>query len=144
MSVVETSFEINSPAATVFDYVADYRNTPSWMFGLIKFEPITELTRGLGAEFDGNLKVGVPLKSKLRTTAFEEGHRMVLSSFKGIKNEWDLRVTDLGGDRSRVDAVVTYELPGGPVGKAMSAAVKPAVSVVVNHTTNTLKGLLEG
>ena len=48
----------------------------------------------------------------------------------------DLHPLDAG--RTRVDAWISYSLPGGPAGKAMAAAMKPFVGIAVKHTSDNL------
>jgi len=57
-TIVECSAVINAPVADVFAYVDDYRTTKDWMYGLTKIEPKTDQLRGVGATYDGTMKVG--------------------------------------------------------------------------------------
>lgn len=143
MPIVETQSDIDAPLSTVFAYVDDYRTTHEWMFGLTQFEPVGAQDHGLGAVFDGNVKLGVNLKSRVQITGWEQDRLIELTSIKGIKNAWRLTFEALGDGRTRMDAHVTFELPGGPVGKAMGAAVKPLLGLAVQHTTDSLKRHLE-
>lgn len=139
MSQVEITFDVPASAAEVFTFVDDYRKVPTWMFALEQFEPVGEQDQGLGAVFDGNLKLGVPLKSRVQVTGWQQDHLIELTSIKGIKNAWHLTVEPTGDTSSRVTAVVTYELPGGPVGKGMEKVVKPLVEVCVEKSISALR-----
>ncbi len=138
MAVVEQSAEIAAPAAVVFDYVDDFSKTRDWMYGLDRIEPVTDRTRCVGAEYDGVMKVGVALRARIRCTAREPHRLLELTSVKGIRNTQRWTFTDLGGGRSRVDARISYTLPGGPAGAAMAAAMKPFIGVAIRHTSETL------
>src|SRR5690606_9975268 len=102
---------------TVFSYVDDFTTTKDWMYGLSKIEPLSEQTHGVGAEYDGVMKVGVPLKSRIRCTRWEQDRVVELTSVKGIQNTQRWTFTELDGNRTRVEARIEFSLPGGPAGK---------------------------
>jgi len=143
-NVVEQSVEIDAPVSKVFAYVDDFTTTKDWMYGLAKIDPVTEQLHGVGAQYDGIMKVGVPLKARIQCTAWEQDGLIELTSIKGIQTTQRWSFTDLGGDRTRVDAWVSYTLPGGPAGKAIAAAVKPVVGIAVKHTSEALVRNVEG
>ena len=137
-SIVEHSVEVAAPVGEVFAYVDDYTRTKDWMYGLHTMEPVTEQTSGVGATYDCVMKLGVALTSRIRCTGWERDRLIEISSIKGIRNTQRWTFTDLGGDRTRVDAWISYSLPGGPAGKAMGAAVKPFIGIAVKHTSEAL------
>lgn len=139
MPVVQTTIEVQASVEDAFAYVDNYRTVPEWMFGLVQFEPVGARDHGLGAIFDGTMKVGVPLTSQVEVTAWEQDELIELSSIKGIRNAWQFTFHPVAADRCRVDVHVTYELPGGPIGKGMAAAVKPMVGVAVDRTTAAVR-----
>lgn len=137
-TIVEQSVEIGRPVAEVFAYVDDFTRTKDWMYGLTKIEPVTEQTRGVGATYDGVMKLGVSLTSRIQCTGYEVNRLLEITSVKGIKNTQRWTFTDLGDGRTRVDARIDYSLPGGPAGKAMASAMKPFVGIAVKHTSESL------
>lgn len=137
-NVVEHSVEIDAPVAQVFAYVDDFSKTKDWMYGLTKITPVTEQLRGVGAQYDGTMVVGVPLKARIQCTAWEQDRLIELTSVKGIHTTQRWSFTDLGGDRTRVAARITYALPGGPAGKSIEKAVRPVVSIAIKHTSDAL------
>lgn len=137
-NVVEHSVEIDAPVAKVFAYVDDFTHTKDWMYGLSRIEPVGEQLTGVGAQYDGTMQVGVPLKARIECTAWERDRLIELTSVKGIRNTQRWTFTDLGDDRTRLEAWISYTLPGGPAGKAIASAVKPVVGVAVRHTSDAL------
>ncbi len=135
---MEQSVEIDAPIGTVFAYVDDFTTTKDWMYGLSKIDPVTDQVRGVGAEYDGIMKVGVPLKSRIRCTDWALDERIEFTSIKGIQNTQRWTFTDLGEGRTRVDAWISYTLPGGPAGKAMERAVRPVIGLAIRHTSHAL------
>lgn len=137
-SIVEHTVEIAAPVSDVFAYVDDYSLTKDWIYGLHHMEPVGEQTQGLGARFDGVMKLGVSLTSRIECTGWEKDRLIEMTSISGIRNTQRWTFTDLGSDRTRVDARISYSLPGGPAGRAMAAAVKPVIGVAVKHTSDAL------
>ncbi len=137
-NVVEHSVEIDAPVSTVFAYVDDFTHTKDWMYGLSRIEPVTDQLTGVGAQYDGTMKVGVPLKARIECTAWERDRLIELTSVQGIQTTQRWTFTDLGGDRTRLAAWISYTLPGGPAGRAIASAVKPVVGVAVRHTSDAL------
>jgi uncharacterized membrane protein len=137
-NVVEQSVEIDAPVSTVFAYVDDFTRTRDWMYGLTKIEPVGEQRHGVGAQYDGVMKVGVPLKARIECTAWEQDRLIELTSVKGIETTQRWTFTPLGDDRTRVEAWISYKLPGGPAGKAIASAVKPVVGVAIKHSSESL------
>ncbi|MGA8256046.1 MAG: SRPBCC family protein [Nocardioides sp.] len=143
MAIVEQQVEIAAPISEVFAYVDDFSTTKDWMYGLSKIDPVTDQLRGVGAEYDGVMKVGISLTSRIRCTAWEQDRLLELTSVKGIRNTQRWTFTELDGNRTRVDAWISYTLPGGPAGKAMAAAMKPFVGIAIQHTSETLVRIVE-
>lgn len=135
---MEHSVEIAAPVDEVFAYVDDFTKTKDWMYGLHTIEPVGEQLRGVGATYDGTMKLGVSLTSRLRCTRWEPGRLIEIESVKGVQNTQRWTFTDLGGDRTRLEAWISYTLPGGPAGKVIANAVKPLISVAIKHTSETL------
>ena len=143
-STVEHSVEIAAPVSEVFAYVDDYSKTKDWMYGLHTIEPVGEPTSGVGATYDGVMKLGVSLTSRIQCSCWERDRLIEVTSIKGIKNTQRWTFTDLGGDRTRVDASISYQLPGGPAGAAIAAAVKPLIGVAVKSSSEVLVRNVEG
>ncbi len=143
MSIVEHSVEIDAPVTEVFAYVDDYTVTKDWMYGLHTMELVSEHSSGVGATYDGVMKLGVSLTSRIQCTGWEQDRLIEISSIKGIKNTQRWIFVDLGNGRTRVDARISYTLPGGPAGRAMAAAVKPFVGIAIRHTSEALVSNIE-
>lgn len=138
---VETDFHV--PAQVAFDYLSDYTHTAEWLYGLTRLEPMTEQTTGVGAKFDGTLKLGASLSSQLEVVEFEDGRLFTLDSFKGIKNTSRWRVTPTGDSTCTLQATWEYDLGGGIAGKALGKVVEPVVKIAAKHSTESLKKAVE-
>jgi uncharacterized membrane protein len=142
-NTVNVETELNVPADVAFAYISDYTKTADWLYGLTEFTPLTEQTRGVGAKFDGTLKLGAKLQSLLETVEFEEGRLMKLESYKGIKNASRWEVVPTGDSSCTVKATWDYDLGGGIAGKALGKVVEPLVSMAAKHSTEQLKKAVE-
>ena len=140
VNIIET---VDAPLDVSFAYVADYRTIPEWMLGVKKFEPVTDADYGLGSVFDVSLSLGVPINTRIETVEFEENRVIGMDSVKGFKarSRWYFEAD--GSDRTKVTAVVSYELPFGPAGRAMGKVMQPFVKQAVNHISDHLKANLE-
>jgi len=141
ISIDET---VAAPLDVTFDYVADYRTIPEWMFGVRKFEPVDPAKDyGLGSVFDVSLSLGVPINTRIETVEFEDDRVIGMDSVKGFKARSRWYFASDGAGRTRVTATVTYELPFGPAGRAMGKVMQPFVRQAVGHISQHLKANLE-
>ena len=136
--MVEYSAEIEAPVGVVFDYIDDHTNTRDWMYGLRRIEHVGGDLHGTGAVYDGTMKIGMTFHSTIECTAWKENELIELTSVKGLSNTQQWTFHDLGDDRTRVDARISYSFPGGPAGRAAAQAVKPFVGVFVRSTSENL------
>ena len=141
IDIVKTT-ECDAPLDLSFDYVADYRNVPEWLFGVQTFEPVGDLDHGLGAVFDGAMHLGVTLKSRIEVNEWVDNRLIGFDSIKGFKNSsrWSFEPWDGG---TRITAEVSYSLPFGPAGKALGKVIEPFVKQAVAHSSTHLKEQVE-
>ena len=136
------SFSLSTHAptdvATTFDYVADSANTPKWFYGIKKFVPITEVTRGLGARFEAEVHMGATLKSTIECVEYVENEIFTIDSIKGIQNKSRWTFAEGAGGGTDINVEFTYHLGSGITGAALSKLVEPFVAITVKHTTNSL------
>ena len=132
------------PVEAAFRYVDDYRNVPSWMYGISKFEPSGSQITGVGAVFEATIKLGpATLNTTVECTRWEENRLIALTSIKGFKNTSTWEFAAHGDDQVELTAVVDYELPGGLAGRALGKMIEPFVSIAVSHTERTLRQRME-
>lgn len=132
-----------APVAVVFDYVDDYRTVPEWMFGISKFRPVGDKDHGLGAVFEGSIKLGVTLHSTVEVTRWEQHKVIEMKSIKGFVNRstWTFKPVD--EETTELDVHFNYELPGGLAGRAVGKAIEPFISIAIKHTEQTLRDKVE-
>ena len=128
-----------APLDVAFDYVAEYRNVPDWLFGIHSFEPVGERDHGLGSVFDASIHLGVHLRSRIEVNAWVDNRLIGFDSVKGfaVSSRWNFE--PVGGDRTAITAEVSYRLPFGPAGKAMGKVMEPFVKQAVTHSSDHLR-----
>lgn len=141
---IHHSSTANAPVGLMFDYMDDYRMVPRWMFGLDRMEPTTEQTSGVGATFDGAMKLGPKtLHSTVEVTQWEKDTVIGMTSIKGFKNHSTWRFDPVDDEHTRLTVDFTYELPGGPAGKLLGKVIEPFVAVAIKHTESQLRDQVE-
>ena len=130
---------INAPAATVFAYVDDYRNTTKYMKDLVKWQPTGKVTHGKGAQFNVGMKAGpTTLTSVVDITTWSENAAIGWRSREGFKQigVWAFTAS---GDRTKVTFDMEYEFGGGIAGKLLGRAAEPIVRGNLQRSVETLK-----
>lgn len=140
---IVTTTDCAAPLGLVFEYVADYRNVPDWLFGIQTFEPVGDIDHGLGAVFDGAMHLGVTLKSRIEVVEWAEDRLIGFDSVKGFKNSSRWTFESTGDDSTRIVAELSYSLPFGPAGKALGKVIEPFVKQAVAHSSTHLKEQVE-
>ena len=137
MATIAAEDVTDAPLEQVFAYVADSANVPQWFYGVQRFEPLTELTRGLGSKYAISLNVGKTLAAKFECIEFVENELIAVRTFDGPKasSRWTFEPAGAG---TRIRGEFDYTLPGGPAGVALSALIKPVMGIAVKQTTANL------
>jgi len=131
----------DAPLDVAFAYLDDYRNAPTWMFGLSTFAPADGAPdHGLGAKFDATFAVKpVTIKSTIEITEWTQHEVIAFKSVQGFKNWSTWRFSEAGDEHTKIDVVFSYELPGGLAGKALGRALEPIAAVTIRHSDEALR-----
>lgn len=143
MGMVRHTSEVSAPRDRAFAYVNDHEHVPDWMFGVKRFEPVSEVTYGLGSSFNVVMNVGPKaLSATVEVTEFVENELVRLESVKGLAAAtlWRFDDTDNG---TNVSVEFSYELPGGIAGRALGAVIEPFAGQAIRHTDSALKAKLD-
>ncbi|MBF6214190.1 SRPBCC family protein [Nocardia puris] len=139
MTEVKIVADCAASAESAFEYVNDYRNLPNYFHGIQSFTPVTEQTEGVGAAFDGHMKLGpASLHSRVEVVRWEKNFAIAIKSIKGFEIESTFLFHPKTDALSTVDAIVDYRVPGGLAGKALGRTIEPFVKIAVKHTTDNL------
>jgi uncharacterized membrane protein len=146
MSQITKAIDITLPPQQVFDYIADFRNSLSYMPNFTKFEANGRVARGLGAtvEAEGHF-LGVNIKTTLEIIEFDEPSRLVSRSTQGVKSLsiWELKPLPTGG--TEVTFTSDYSLPGRMLGWMLDRLlIEKDVEKTVIQTLVNLKKVMEG
>ncbi|WP_280249696.1 SRPBCC family protein [Nocardia abscessus] len=139
MTVVKIVEDCVASAESAFAFVNDYQNLPRFLHGVESFTPVGEQTEGVGATFDGKMKLGpASLKSRIEVVRWEENYAIGVKSIKGFEIESTFLFHDKGDRLCTVDAIVDFRVPGGLAGRALGKTIEPFVKIAVQHTTHNL------
>ncbi len=100
--------------ASVFAYLADFTNTVEWDPGTTKARRLDEGPLGVGSRFHVTAEFsGREIPLEYEVTIYEPPHRIVIvGSSKRFTSTDDLRVSDVGEGRVRIDYLAIFELNG--------------------------------
>jgi uncharacterized membrane protein len=131
----------DAPLDVAFAYLDDYRNAPTWMFGLSRFEPAAgRPDQGLGSAFDATFAVkAVKIKSTIEVTEWVRDEVIAFHSIDGFTNWSTWRFAADGPERTRISVVFSYELPGGLAGKALGRMLEPVIALTVRDSDKALR-----
>ncbi|MGC0366081.1 putative membrane protein [Rhodococcus sp. 27YEA15] len=132
------------PVEIAFSYIDDYRNVPTWMFGVSNFTPIGEFDQGLGATFDAAIQIGpTTLDTTLEVTEWERNRIITLSSLSGVSNSSTWEFSAVSETQTELTVDFAYKLAGGLAGKTLGLLVGPFVDTAVKNSEETLRRKLE-
>ena len=137
MARVGSEHVTDAPLENVFAYIADSSNVPQWFYGVQAFEPLTELTRGLGSKYAITMNIGRPVTAKFECTEFVENELIAVQTFDGPRasSRWTFQREGTG---TRIRGDFDYTLPGGVAGAALGRLAKPFIAVAIKQTTKNL------
>ena len=132
------------PVEEVFAFVDDYRNTPSWMFGVNHFEPAGEQERGLGTIMDVGAKIGpLSLTIALEVVGWVRNEHIALAFVEGPirgKFTWQFEPRDDGG--TQLTATTSYGFSDGFLGRNLAKGINAVLSHAIEHTERNLRAEL--
>ncbi|RDI68367.1 SRPBCC family protein [Nocardia pseudobrasiliensis] len=132
------------PLGFAFAYASDLRNAPEWLFGITRIDVLGDIPVGVGAVYDGTMKLGpITLHSTVRIVEWEQNSYACAESIAGFetRSTWRLRAVEDGTTEVVVD--IDYELPGGFAGKALGHALEPFVQIAAQRSEAALRAVLE-
>lgn len=138
MAKVSHKSIVEAPRDVVFAYVNGYENVPKFMFGITRFDPLTEHTVGLGTRFAAAMNVGPKtLKSTVETMEWIENELIRLEAVEGFEANTTWRFAD-GDGGTEVHVEFDYRLPGGLAGRALGTVLEPFMGQAIKHTDANL------
>lgn len=134
---------IAAPQAEVFAYAADYRHATAIVPGLRRFEPTSDTTTGLGAEFAATIELG-PAKydATLAVTVYEPDRTIGWATTSSPAQSLLWTFADDGG-RTAVEFELGVELPGGISGSLLSMTLEPILRARARESADALKQQVE-
>lgn len=143
MTQILSSSTISVPTTFAFDYVTDFSLMPEWLYGIQEIRCVNNVPSGVGARYEGSIKVGATLRSSIEVTAQEPNRLLATESRAGITNQTSWLFRELAEELTEIHMTIDYELPGGIAGRVLAKAIEPFISTSVTSTERNLKSNLE-
>jgi uncharacterized membrane protein len=144
MGQVTTTTTIEADVSAVFDYVSDYRTATKYSKDLKKWEPVTEVTDDIGAQFDVALQLGPKaFESRVEVDSRTDPEAFGWSSISGFQHSGRYRFAPAGGGRTEVTFVFDYTLPGGLAGRLLARTTEPLLKASLAGNLKALKQQVE-
>lgn len=123
MAEIHKSATIEGSVERVFDFVDDPGKIPSYTPNVERVADVVRSEKRVGDTFRIIYKVmGVTFDEKFKVTDYERPNRVRFTFEGGMTGTFAYTFENEAG-RTRVNVDVDYELAGGPLGKAIDAAV---------------------
>ena len=143
MPSVTAHATVAAPPEAVFAYAADPANPPRYVEGLTTWQHAGGPERGLGSQFRAGLQVGPKeLETTVEITSYEEGRALGWDPVKGFGQSGRWTMTP-DGDGTVIDFTVTYEMPGGILGRLIGGMLGGVVQHSVDASVRNLKAQVE-
>ena len=143
MGQIRTSTTIAADIATVFGYVSDYRTATRYSKDLKKWDPVTEVTDDLGAQFDVALQLGPKsFESRVEIDSRSEPEQFGWSSISGFQHSGHYTFAPADGG-TEVTLLFDYTLPGGMAGRIIARTAEPLLKSSLAGNLRTLKQQVE-
>ena len=127
-----------APVEFAYAYLSNHRNAPDWMWGLTRLTAQSEQTRGVGAVFDTDIRLG---SAPLLIEAVEWVDNQVVSfkAIRGLDGTATWHFEPAGPDRCRITTDVRYRVGRGLAGRALDALIKAFTATAVRHTDKQVR-----
>ncbi len=144
MGQVTTSTTIDAPIQAVFDYVADYRTAVGYSRDLKKWDPVTDVTDDVGAQFDASLQLGPKaFDSRVEVDSRVDPEQFGWHAISGFQHAGRYHFTSAGDAATDVTFVFDYTLPGGMAGRLLAKTTEPLLKASLASNLKTLKQQVE-
>jgi uncharacterized membrane protein len=112
VSTATVTVTVRAPIEVAFDFVAEPANTPRFMRGLTRYQPIGEQSRGKGARFDSRAVIaGRNFDVELEVIDWIHNEKMVAASRKGPRTLGTWSFEEYEDGTTAVTLIYEYELP---------------------------------
>jgi uncharacterized membrane protein len=139
MGSAKASAVIDAPPSDVFAYVDDWRNVQGFTQDLTVWEPVGDVTQGIGARFHAAMRTGpMTQESTLEITRWEKDAAIGWEPLSGLKQSGLYTFVAAEGG-TQVTLQIDLQLPGGIAGRLLGKTVEPALRANVAKTLENLK-----
>ena len=140
---VSSSVVIDRPVAEVFAYVEDWTHAADFTESLVRWEPMSEATAGVGARFTAAMRVGpTTQESTIEIVRRTQDEEIAWESRSGFEQKGAYRFSAVGAG-TRVDFEMDVTVPGGIAGRLLVPIIDSFARANTAATLAKLKRILE-
>lgn len=145
MARVHAEITIEAPVATVFEYVNDFRNVCKYTADMLRWDPVTKKTTGLGARFEAEMQMGPTRQGAiLEITGWKRNALIKWDPVRGFDSGGEYKFASAGRGATDVSFEVYFNVPGGIAGKALGKVLEPIARLDAQKSVENLKREVEG
>lgn len=112
MGQAEVTVTIEAPVEKVFDFVDEPSNTPRFMRGISRYDPVGSTRTGLGAVYASiAVIVGREFDVELEVTGWRQNEMLTAASRKGPKTRGTWRFEKIDEGTTEATLLYEYDLP---------------------------------
>lgn len=122
MTRLTLSREVYCPADEVFAYHADLERAPQHWTNVVacRRDDAPSAPPGVGARYAWRYRMyGVEFSGTAVVREFTPGRRFRFDTSGGLRGNVDCTYTPISAQRTRIEVVVDYDVPGGLIGRAV-------------------------
>lgn len=139
---VRTHVVVNRPRAEVYAFWRRLENLPLFMRHLEHIDELDEQTSAWRLKMPGGMG---DIRWESKIVKDEKDVEISWNSVEGaaIRNTGKINFSDTPGKGTRIDVMIVYGIPAGPIGERMSALLTPAFRRRVEDDVQNYKEYLE-
>jgi carbon monoxide dehydrogenase subunit G len=140
---VDTVVELDAPPSVVWRLLTDWERQGDWMLEASDFEVLSEHREGVGVVAAATVRIGgISTRDRIRVDVWEPERHLGIEHLGWVGGRGDLRLTDVGSGRTRVDWREELDPPLGIAGWIGMRVFSPLMSRVFKRDADVLAKLV--
>ena len=101
---IDTTVDLDAPPSVVWRLLTDWERQSDWMLEATDFEVLSDHREGVGVVAAATVRIGgISTRDRIRVDVWEPGRHLGIQHLGWVGGRGDVRLTDLGDGRTRID-----------------------------------------